>query len=186
VPATNPLRTLCDLGAVAPQAVPDVLTTFMIAGYVRPDVVKAAVDRHSSRGRSGIGALRLALAGLPLGSKPPDSILEPAVADLLRRYALPEARFHAIVAGYEVDFHFESTPVILESDGWATHGLDREQFERDREKDAVLRAAGYMVCRFTWRQITERPSWTAERLRETLLRWAPGVVGIRPSEGVVG
>ncbi len=91
------------------------------------------------------------------------------------RHGLPAATFHPIVAGYEVDFRVDDTPVVIETDGWSTHGLDREQFERDREKDAVLRSLGYVVCRFTWRQVVTRPSWTAA-LRETLLRWAPHVL----------
>ena len=37
-------------------------------------------------------------------------------------------------------------------------------FENDRERDAELHAAGYLVLRFTWRQLTERPEWVAAKL----------------------
>ena len=46
------------------------------------------------------------------------------------------------------------TPVMLECDGWAYHGLDRSNFERDRDRDAELTAAGWIVVRFTYRAIT--------------------------------
>jgi very-short-patch-repair endonuclease len=176
IAVTNPVRTLCDVGAIDASAVEPALVSMMVAGYVRPDTMWAAVDRHAAKGRPGIPALRDALARLALGSKPPDSVLEPAMSRLLQRHGLPPATFHPIVAGYEVDFRVDHTQVVIETDGWSTHGLDREQFERDREKDAVLRELGYVVCRFTWRQVVARPAWTAQRLRETLQRWAPGVL----------
>ncbi len=73
-----------------------------------------------------------------------------------------------MLLGWEVDFHVDGTPVIVECDGWSSHGLDRDQFERDRRKDAELRAAGYVVCRYSWLQITRQPTWTANNLRQVL------------------
>ena len=60
--------------------------------------------------------------------------------------------------------------VVIECDGWSSHGLDREQFERDRRKDAELRAAGHVVCRYSWLQITRQARWTADNLRQVLER----------------
>jgi very-short-patch-repair endonuclease len=173
LPVTNPLRVACDVGAVAPDAVTTVLEHLFIRGVVRPDAVRATLARHSRQGRDGLGALRAALDAYPLGNKPPDSVLEPAMARLLTQHALPAATFHAFVAGWEVDFLVDRTPVVIECDGWSTHGLDREQFERDRRKDAELRARGYVVCRYTWRHITRRPRWTADNLRDGLTLHAP-------------
>jgi very-short-patch-repair endonuclease len=172
----NPLRVACDVGAVAPHDVVTVLEHFFVRGFVRPDAVRAALDRHSRQGRNGVGALRAALDAYPLGNKPPDSVLEPAMARLLSRHELPRATFHAIVAGWEVDFLVDRTPVVIECDGWSTHGLDREQFERDRRKDAELRALGFLVCRYTWRQVTRRPQWVAGNLRGVLQLHAPQVL----------
>ena len=95
---------------------------------------------------------------------------------LLRRHRLPAARFHPIVAGYEVDFLVEGTNVILECDGWGTHGLDRNQFEFDRIRNAELAAAGYVLVHFTWRQLERSPDSVAERLIAVLQRWAPEVL----------
>jgi very-short-patch-repair endonuclease len=173
---TNPMRLACDVGAVAPDAVTTVLEHLFVRGAVRPDGVRAALARHSRRGRRGLSALRSALDAYPLGNKPPDSVLEPAMARLLTHHRLPAATFHAVVAGWEVDFHVDHTPVVIECDGWSTHGLDREQFERDRRKDAELRASGYIVCRYTWRQVTRRPRWVADNLRDVLFLHAPHVL----------
>jgi very-short-patch-repair endonuclease len=68
--------------------------------------------------------------------------------------------------------------VVVECDGWSSHGLDREQFERDRRKDADLHAAGFVVCRYSWRQITREPRWVAANLRTVLATWGAGA-GVR-------
>ena len=73
---------------------------------------------------------------------------------------------------WEVDFHIVDTALILECDGWSSHGLDREQFERDRVRDDDLRAAGWIVMRFTYRAIVQRASDTARRIRRAVDRWA--------------
>jgi very-short-patch-repair endonuclease len=170
---TNPLRVLCDVGAVDPEAVTPTLQHFFITGRVLPDAARNALERHSRKGRNGLGALRAALDDYPLGNKPPDSVLEATFGRLARDHRLPAMTFHARVEGWEVDFLVDDTPVVVETDGWSTHGLDREQFERDRRKDADLRAAGYIVCRYTWTQVTRQPRWVADTLWEVIRRWAP-------------
>jgi very-short-patch-repair endonuclease len=60
------------------------------------------------------------------------------------------------VAGYEVDFLWQREKLIVEFDSWQFHG-HRRAFERDRRKSVALAEAGYLVLRFTWRQLTEEP-----------------------------
>jgi very-short-patch-repair endonuclease len=45
--------------------------------------------------------------------------------------------------------------LVIELDGWEFHST-REAFEEDRRRDAVLAARGYLVLRFTYRQVTQR------------------------------
>jgi very-short-patch-repair endonuclease len=77
-------------------------------------------------------------------------------------------RFHPTIAGYEVDFLVVGTNVVIECDGWSTHGLDRDQFEFDRLRDADLVAAGFVVVHVTWRQLTQAPAAFVRRLRAVL------------------
>ena len=56
--------------------------------------------------------------------------------------------------GVNADFLWEEEKVILEVDSWQFHG-HRSAFESDRKKDMILRDAGYVVIRVTWRQFTE-------------------------------
>jgi very-short-patch-repair endonuclease len=169
---TNPLRCLLDLGAVAPAAVPSTLEAFLIRGLVSVPAAEATLDRHRRRGRHGVGALAEALEDLALGDKPPDSVLEPAVAALFERHQLRDWTFHARVAGHEVDFVFADARLAIEVDGWASHGT-RQQFELDRQRDADLAAVGWTVMRFTWLQVTRRATWVADRVRAALAARAP-------------
>jgi very-short-patch-repair endonuclease len=69
------------------------------------------------------------------------------------------------------------TQVVVECDGWAAHVLDRRNWERDKVRDADLAAEGYVVVHITYRHIVRHARETAERIRRTLARWAPAVLG---------
>lgn len=152
IPATGPIRTLLDLGASDPDGVIRTLEAFVIAGLVEVDEVSAALARHRRPGRRGVRQLEDALDDLPLGGKPPDSVLEPAGARLFALERLEGWVFHLVVCGHELDFAFPEVKVNVEVDGWAYHRT-RERFEADRARDAELAADGWVVLRFTWRQV---------------------------------
>jgi very-short-patch-repair endonuclease len=177
IPTTNILRTLCDLGAVDAPAVTGAVGHVVTTGLASPAALRAAIDRHARRGRPGVPALRDALDDWVIDGKPVDSLLEKTMTRLLRRFGLPPAEFHPIVGGYEVDFRITDSPIILECDGWSTHGRNRLQFERDRQRDVELTALGYVVLRFTYRALTTRPAKEAERIRRNVERWAPHLLG---------
>lgn len=175
-PATNLLRTLIDLGAMAGK-VGEVVSAAITAGAVTPAVLHSLAARHGRPGRNGVGPLQLALEAWPMQGKPADSELEVRMTRLLRHHRLPPASFHPPrIAGYEVDFLVDGTNVVLECDDWDLHGRTRQQFERDVERDQVLGMAGYVVFHFTWRQVTRRAAATADRLRALLGQWAPHVL----------
>jgi hypothetical protein len=175
--STNLLRTLVDLGAVV-GSVDEAVAAAVTSGAVTPRVLHRLVARHGRPGRSGVGALRRALAAWPLEDKPADSELELRMARLIQRYGLPPVVFHPPrIAGYEVDFLVVGTRVVLECDGWDFHGRTRDQDEQRAQRDLDLMAAGYLVFHFTWRQITRRPAWTADRIRSLLDTWAAAVPG---------
>ncbi len=104
---------------------------------------------------------------LVLGLIPPsaDDHAEPTLSELertllpaLEQAGLPKPRVNERVLGHRVDFHWPDHRVIVETDGWRYH-RHRRRFEDDRARDAQLHAAGWIVLRFTWRQV----------IRETLL-----------------
>ena len=142
IPTCNILRLGCDMGAVDPRGAREAVLYIVTNAIASPRALRTACDVHTRRGRHGVPAFRAALDEFMIDDKPIDSILESTMRDVSRRFGLPPMEFHAIVLGYEVDFLVTGTPVVLECDGWDSHGRNRRQFERDRERDATLTAAG--------------------------------------------
>jgi very-short-patch-repair endonuclease len=168
---TNVLRTLADLGAVDPDGVLSAVGHVLAVRLATLDALDTAARDHAARGRAGVPALREAIAHWAIDGKPADSMLEAAMARLVRRHGLAPVEFHPVIEGHEVDFRVTGTPILLECDGWMHHGLDRRGFERDRVRDADLVAAGWVVIRFTYRAITVQPNSVARRIRAATQRW---------------
>ncbi len=85
-----------------------------------------------------------------------------------REYGLPTPQMNVRVIGYEVDALFADAKVVVELDGWEFHSSKRS-FERDRERDAALLAAGYVSLRVTWERLTGAPQREAARLQAILI-----------------
>ena len=128
IPLTAPLRTLADL----PRAEAERLTSeALVRRLITPDQLRQ-------------------------GRAPTRSPLEDQLLPLIRKAGLPEPEVNVRVGGHTVDFLWRDQRVIVETDGYATHG-HRAAFERDRAQDAALLAAGYIVLRFSYRQVTREP-----------------------------
>lgn len=173
VPTTNPMRMLLDLGAVDPGAVEAAMIAVMSSKVASPAAIRGALFRHAKRGRHGVTALRCALEAWLDEELPPDSELEAAMAKVVATHRLPPVEFHAMVVGFEVDFLVAGTNIVIECDGWGSHGLNRDQFEFDRFRNGELLAAGYTILPITWRQLKQAPDQIAERIRKVVFRWAP-------------
>src|SRR5215207_9784034 len=109
IATTTPARTLVELGAVCGiDEVGRVYERFLVTGTISSASARAALVRHGRRGTSGAGTFRAVLDGWTLGERPPDSVLEPAMARLLAAHGLPLPRFQYAVSGpgfrYRVDF----------------------------------------------------------------------------------
>ena len=63
---------------------------------------------------------------------------------------------HLGPGGWQADFLWADQRLIVEVDGYPFHS-GRRAFERDRRRDQAHIAAGYIVIRVTWRQLTEAP-----------------------------
>lgn len=98
---------------------------------------------------------------------PTRSEFERAFRSLLHRAGLPQPLVNHYVAAHECDFVWLRERVIVETDGWGSHG-NREAFEDDRDRDADLAALGWVVVRVTWRTLVTEPILVAARLARTL------------------
>jgi very-short-patch-repair endonuclease len=172
IPTTTPLRTALDVGAVAPaEIVAAVVEHLVVHRFLGLCTLRAGVERHARRGRNGLGALRLVLDEWALGEKPPDGVLELAMARLLRDHRLPPAVFHHVITcdgrRFELDVGLLDHRVGIAVDGWRHHG-SRRAFATDRARDAALAGVRWIVLRFTWRQVQFEPGWVAARIRAAI------------------
>jgi very-short-patch-repair endonuclease len=78
--------------------------------------------------------------------------LEERFLAICRDHGLPKPLVNHSVEGFEVDFTFQEARLLVETDSWRYHRT-REQFERDRHRDAAHARAGYRTLRFTDTQL---------------------------------
>ena len=170
IPCTSVARTLVDLADVidrrgVERAVDqaEVLQIFDLRAV--DDVLARAVGR---RGASVLRGVLDAYAGPTLTKQE----LEERFLELCRSASFPSPAVNEwivldVETAYQVDFLWREQCLIVETDGWATHGT-RQAFENDRRRDRRLRLAEYEVERFTWRDVVERPAEVTATVRRLL------------------
>jgi len=72
-------------------------------------------------------------------------------------------------SGAVIDVAFPAQRVAVEVDGWAWHH-DIARFQRDRTRQNELSNDGWLVLRFTWHDLTDRPDEVVQKIRRALGR----------------
>jgi very-short-patch-repair endonuclease len=151
LPVTSPVRTLIDLAATEP---PDeleraVAESFAIRLTNLPSLPRA-LERY--RGRRGVARLSALLEhGGPRRTRSgPERTLLAAIRDA----GLPIPETNVRLGRWEVDFLWRAEKLAVEVDAYSTHSSPFA-FERDRRKDAELRAMGLVVQRFTGERVRD-------------------------------
>jgi len=155
---TNPARTMVDMAGML--GTPS-LRRMVERAAVLKKLDLAALD-HSLRwaeGRRGVKALReIADEWRTEDGVVADvrSEFEALVLPRLLRIGLPRPACNKIleIEGERLmlDFLWEEQRLVVETDGEETHATPIA-FQRDRERDQILIAAGYRVARATWSQM---------------------------------
>ena len=165
IPITTVARTLLDLAATARPT--ELERALAQAERLRVYDHRAITDVIArSNGHRGTRVLARATTRQPKWTR---NAWEAEFLALIRKAGLPEPQtndaFHAPDHGQcEPDYHWPTHQVIVETDGFETHGT-RAAFHNDRAKDAALTAAGYRVLRFTR---DDDPELAIKRLRPLL------------------
>lgn len=168
IPVTSVARTLLDLAGMLAR---DPLARAVEQSLILRLFDLAAVDAVIEAGATRPGATTLATIVASIHDEPPltRSDLEALMRELCAAHDLPCPEVNAFVEGVEVDFFWRAQRLVVETDGYETHGT-RAAFERDRAKDARLTMLGYRVIRFTHRQLTRDPQTVAATLQPLLAR----------------
>jgi hypothetical protein len=165
---TDPTRTLCDVGSVAPSS-----------------DLERAVESALRRRLTSVPRLRWRARELARSGRPgPGRLL--AVLD--RRGTLPatesdlETRFLQCIRGHLpdpqrqvqvgprqwADAGWPDANVAVELDSWEWHG-DRRAFQRDRTRQNGIVLARWTVLRFTWADVVDRPGYVIATCRAALV-----------------
>jgi hypothetical protein len=88
------------------------------------------------------------------------SEIERLLVELCERHDLPLPTLNVYRHGWLVDATWDEQRLIVELDGHKGHRT-KAQLESDHQRDLELRAAGYTILRYTWRQLTETPDAVA-------------------------
>jgi hypothetical protein len=173
IPTTTLARTVLDIAAQVPphhleRALAQAERLQLYDHRALQDLIARANGHRATK------RLTEAIAGDPQFTR---SELEALMNKLARDHGLPRPVCNTSVLAhdgtpYEVDCYFPTHRVVVETDGWETHRT-RHAFESDRAKDAALTAAGYIVVRFTWRQLRHDPQTVADRLIAILRQRGP-------------
>jgi very-short-patch-repair endonuclease len=141
IPVTTPARTLADLRRT-----------------VAPALYRRAVRQAEVKG------MRTDLEQRSVATR---SELEDRFLALCRKHRLPPPEVNVQIGRYEVDFLWRPQQVIAETDGYRYH-RGNQAFEDDHDRDLDLRAQGYDVHRFTYRQVTDQSPRVAAAVRSAL------------------
>jgi hypothetical protein len=120
------------------------------------------------RGCKGVGKLRRIALEVDPEALETKSIPEVDFLSLWREVDPLAPAVNVLVEGYLVDFLWPEQKVIVETDSWSYHG-DPLAFERDRQRDVELTAAGYEVHRVTARMLERNPEPFLQNVRRALL-----------------
>lgn len=166
IPVTTPARTLLDLAAVLdehPLARAAERAEALRLGS--PTSLSDLVDRYPRR--NGTKNLKRLIDEGRVVETDLRSRIERRFLTLLDAENLPRPLVNEPLGPFTPDFRWTDERLIIELDGFETHGT-RAAFERDRARDRALTAAGWRVVRITKRQLESKPESVAAELRALL------------------
>jgi very-short-patch-repair endonuclease len=165
---TTPARAMIDFAAQASTS--ELSDAFGEARAKRllTDAKLSAALKRAPQNHPGAAVVR---AMLREGGTYDRSKAERLMRSLCRRAELPQPVTNTMLHGHLVDFLWPDQRLIVEVDGYGTHG-NRQAFESDRRRDQIHIAAGYVVVRITWSQLQDEPVAVAVRIAQALARRA--------------
>lgn len=164
LPVTPPARTLLDFAACVARA--ELRRALAEAFYLRL-VTAEEIDAVLARGHPGSAALREALARHTPQLARSRSRMEEGFLELCERCAIPAPEMNARIEAMTVDAVWRSQRLIVELDSQLAHGQET-RVEEDRRRELKLRAAGWVVLRYSWRLVTQEGDRVAVDLRAAL------------------
>lgn len=169
IPVTALPRTLVDLAATSPTRI---VERTLDQAEVLQVYDSWGIERALERRRPGRARLRAILARHEPGTTVTRSELEERFLVICRDEKLPPDEFNAPISRGDgrtavPDALWHRERVAVELDGRSVHARERA-FDSDHARDVDLKLEGWLVLRFTWRQLTRERPWVTRQLRRAL------------------
>jgi Protein of unknown function (DUF559) len=167
LPVTTAARTVVDLARTLPfmDAVVVADSALNEEKTTKPELHRALEE---SAGWPGVKQARRVI---DFADERAESPLESAARVVFEQSGLEPPELQATIHGPDfalrVDFRWQGQKVIAEADGLVKYD-DREDLLAERERDHLLREAGYTVVHFTWPELFQKPDVVITRIRKAL------------------
>jgi very-short-patch-repair endonuclease len=177
IPVLRPSRMLFDIcGRVHPGRAERTVDNALAMDLVSVAKLEVVLAECAVRGRPGSAVLRALLDVRGEGYVPPASELEALVCAVLDAAGLERPVRQREVGGTmapvgRVDLAYPTARFLIEADSKRHHSswLD---VVADRQRDAKLTAAGFIILRVTWYQLVHEPELFVAAVRAVLRRAA--------------
>lgn len=167
IPITNRTRSILDSLVLLPKPRAERL---FIWAFTRDLITAHDLENFlvSNPGRRGNSRLKTFLNRAKTGAMSPG---EDKLHQILHRAGIVGWQANATVRDElgviaRPDVLFPHCKLIVEFDGRAFHGDSR--FQADRDRDNLLVSLGYIILRFTWQDVTQRPHYVASQIQQVL------------------
>jgi len=172
IPCTSLARTLLDIAtSEPPRTLRYAVNQAEVEGVFDLTALVELLKR--SKGRRGVARLRRAIENHDPQEQEARRELEKKLLRLFKRagFRPAEVNGHLVIDGISMmpDFMWRHARLVVEADSRRVHGT-LTSFEKDRERDQRLAAAGWTVIRVTWRQVVDEPERVTRTLRQLLSR----------------
>lgn len=175
LPVTNPTRTLLDLSLVlSVRELERAYESALRKGLTDQGILIDRFETWARSGRNGVTKWRKLLALRHEAAKPTESYLETLLLQAVRegRLPVPVRQYPIGKNGIHVrrfDFAYPPEKVAIEADSAAWH-LGRESWGKDLRVQNEAASLGWLILRFTYWDITERPHSVIATISEVLLQ----------------
>ncbi|MDW5597951.1 DUF559 domain-containing protein [Conexibacter stalactiti] len=167
IPVTTVSRTLVDLADVlGPRQLARLVNEADVHRVLDLGAIDAVLERLRGRCGRGPAALRAALDA-HAGPALLRSELEHRFKELLASHSLPPPEHNVDIERWEVDACWRERRLVVELDS-RFHDTPAAR-RKDARKEDALRAGGWRVVRYRWRDIVGAPWRTAEELHRLLV-----------------
>src|SRR4051794_19979744 len=169
IPVTTPTATLTDFAATHPRSeVEAALNEADLRGLIKLEALRAQLETMPRM--PGLAKLKATIDRRTFTFTRSD--LERAFLPLARRAGLPKPLTRVYVNGYEVDFYFPETGLVVETDGGTFHMTPAQQAADRRRDHAHANAPGPPPLRFTHGQIRYEKAYVLDILTRAAARHA--------------